>query len=201
MTKSTTNTITALEDKISQILHRTLDAALAWTSRVLSTQKKLDFRPKDDASTADLLALQTPTCLTLTTFLSKVHARATAALDGANLAAFATELAVNVRGLLLEHFRRFAVSLTGGLLVTKDVTTYVELMRAWPLDPPVAASLGVLSEIANLFVVGPEALRERLRGGAVAAAGVELPPHELRAYVLRREDSGSVGVQTVLNSI
>ena len=74
-----------------------------------------------------------------------------------------------------------------------------------------ASGLAVLNEVANLFVVGPEALRERLRGGGVVGAaaaaaagtagGVELLPEELRAYVLRREDAGSVGVQTVLNSM
>jgi exocyst complex component 5 len=202
MSKTTASAITSLEEKTSLILHRTLDAALAWTSKLLSNQRKTDFRPRDDSSAVDLLALQTPTCLSLLNFLSKFYTRVSAALDGPNLSSFVTELAIHVRTLLLEHFKRFNVSPAGGLLVTKDVTKYVELMRSWPLEPGLAAGLSVLTEVANLFVVGPEALRERLRGGVMtAAAGVELQSHDLRAYVLKREDSSSVGVQAVLNSM
>lgn len=82
----------------------------------------------------------------------------------------------------------------------------------------------VLSEIATLFVVGPEALRERLRdngdaaatgivgkggkkGASGAGAGSARPGkkgssfglvRDVRPYLLRREDVGSVGMQSVL---
>jgi hypothetical protein len=55
----------------------------------------------------------------------------------------------------------------------------------------------VLVEVANLFVIGPEALRERLKGGARSQEEV----NELRKYVERREDVGSVGVQAVLSAL
>jgi exocyst complex component 5 len=60
-----------------------------------------------------------------------------------------------------------------------------------------------MTEIANIFVIGPEALRDRLRniggGGPGGLQGVDKA--DLRPYVLRREDSGSVGVQAVLNAL
>jgi hypothetical protein len=79
--------------------------------------------------------------------------------------------------------------------------------------------LDVLLEVGSLFVVGPEALREKLRGGQAsgttggngsgsrtAAAettkgSVGLSVQEVRAYVLRREDSNSLAMQSVLNSL
>ncbi|KAJ9669288.1 Exocyst complex component 5 [Coniosporium apollinis] len=191
--KAVTLTLATLESKISTILHRTLDAALAWVSRLLAAQKKSDFRPRDD----DLIALgtETPTALSVSAFLARVAGTASSALSGQNLVLFLTELASGLRMALLEHFRRFSVSLAGGLVVSKDVTKYVELVRGWPVSEEFGREGGmeVLVEVANLFVIGPEALRERLRN---AREG-----RELRSYVLRREDAGSVGVQAVLSSL
>jgi hypothetical protein len=193
--KATTNALATLEAKISTIINRTLDAALAWVTRCLATQKKTDFRPKDDDDLAAALGTETAACNAVTTFLARVATQAAAALDGRNLSLFLAELARGLRSAVLEHLRKFIVSLAGGLVVSKDMTKYVDLIRPWPtgeeLEP---GAMDVLVEVANLFVIGPEALRERLRGGGQEAV-------ELRQYVMRREDVGSVGVQAVLNAL
>ncbi|KAF2498873.1 exocyst complex component Sec10 [Lophium mytilinum] len=193
--KATTNSLATLEAKISTIINRTLDAALAWVTRCLAQQKKTDFRPKDDDDALTSLSTETPACKTVTTFLSRVATQATASLDGRNLALFLAELAKGLRSAVLEHLRKFSVSLAGGLVVSKDMNGYVDLVRGWPtgeeLEP---GAMDVLVEVANLFVIGPEALRERLRGGGHEAM-------ELRQYVMRREDVGSVGVQAVLTAL
>lgn len=126
-----------------------------------------------------------------------VARQAASALDGKNLSAFLTEVASGVRSLLLEHFRKFTVSLEGGLIVSRDATKYVELVRSWPLQDGFDEDGGmdIVVEVANLFVVGPEALREKLRNVSPAEAA------EFRAYVARREDSSSVGVQSVLSAL
>ncbi len=85
-------------------------------------------------------------------------------------------------------------------MVTKDITKYTELLKTFPLAPSFLPSLAVLAEIGNLFVIGPEALRERVRGGGRGEHG-GWERSDLRPYVLRREDVGSVGVQSVLNSM
>ena len=117
-----------------------------------------------------------------------------------NLVAFLTELALGIRTLLLEHFKKFQVSAVGGILVTKDISKYLELLRSWELEPSFQSSLEVLTEIGNLFVIGPEALKERLRGKA-GAIGRLWEPGDLRPYVLRRDDVGSVGVQAALSAL
>ena len=84
-------------------------------------------------------------------------------------------------------------------MVTKDISKYNELLRNWDLDPSFSPSFEVLTEIGNLFVIGPEALKERLRGkGAMGAAWDR---SDMRPYVLRREDASSVGVQSVLSAL
>jgi hypothetical protein len=198
--KSTTATLSTLEAKVSGVLHRTLDASHAWVARLLLNQKKTDFRPRDEDISLAIEALQTPTCLSVHTFLTKVFNLASPTLDGSNLSSFLAELASGLRSHLLEHLRKFTVSLTGGLIVSKDVTKYAELVRPWPLKGTVFQKEGgmdVLLEVANLFVISAEALRERLRGAGKSQDEVA----ELKKFVERREDVGSVGVQAVLSAI
>jgi exocyst complex component 5 len=201
--KRSTATLGGLEGKISNVLHRTLDVVLAWATKLLQNQKKTDFRPRDEDMATAIEALQTPTALSMFTFLARVADAAKLTLDGQNLSSFLAELATGLRAALLEHFKRFSVSLTGGLVVSKDVTKYTELVRPWPVQGTLFERTGgmeVLVEVANLFVIGPEALRERLKGGGAAGRSRE-ELLELRKYVEKREDSGSVGVQAVLSSL
>lgn len=138
--------------------------------------------------------------------------------SGTNLRQLLTEIALGVRSLLLEHFKRFSVNGPGGLLVTKDMTQYNDLLKSWDIDEQLKApsgALDVLLEVGSLFVVGSEALRERVRGGA--ASGTSGRPNngarghgespeglgvqEVRAYVSRREDSNTPAMQNVLNTL
>ncbi|KAK5131904.1 hypothetical protein LTR08_000492 [Meristemomyces frigidus] len=198
--KHTNSFVERMETKVDNVLQRTIDSTLAWSARLLSAQRKTDFRPRDD-TTLQLDQLQTQTCQALSTFLSRLHSRTASALSGRVLSSFNLELAIALRALLLQHFKSFTVSLTGALVVSKDITKYIELLRSWELPGSFDPSLEVMTEIANLFVIGPEALRDRLRGfgGAGGLQGVE--KGDLRPYVLKREDAGSVGVLAVLNAL
>ncbi|KKZ62998.1 hypothetical protein EMCG_02710 [[Emmonsia] crescens] len=232
MEKKAALTMNRIEDKINSIEQKTVDVTMSWVSRLLSSQKKNDFRPKEgaaDSGTAWLEMLQTPTCAGISTFLSRLHTTILTSLpaSGSNIKIFLTEIALGVRTLLLEHFKRFTVNGPGGLMVTKDMTCYVELLRSWDVDDAVkgvGGALDVLLEVGSLFVVGPEALRERVRAGttgtsgrgaggsgtsrtggsgsaAQGTAGAGLTVQEVRAYVMRREDSGTVGMQGVFNTL
>lgn len=130
---------------------------------------------------------------------------------------------MGTRSLLLEHFKRFAVNGPGGLMVTKDMTQYTNLLKSWDIDEHVkgpGGALDVLLEVGSLFVVGSEALRERVWSGAASSSSrpgnntgtssgrgaggggkVEagLSVQEVRAYVSRREDSNTAAMQNVLS--
>lgn len=126
-----------------------------------------------------------------------------------------TEIALGTQGLLLEHFKRFYVNGPGGLMVTKDMTQYAELFKSWDIDPAAkgpGGALDVLLEVGSLYVIGAEALRERIRGGSGAGGGrgpgaksgageAKLSVQEVRAYILRREDSNTLAMQQVLNAL
>lgn len=60
MEKRTSQATTRFEDKINAIEQKTIDATLAWVSRLLSGQKKNDFRPRESDNPSWLEMLQTP---------------------------------------------------------------------------------------------------------------------------------------------
>lgn len=185
-----------IETKTSNIIRSTMTVVLSWVTKLLASQKKLDFRPKD--SDLGLESLQTATCLSICNFLNRVTTLSSMAIDGQNLEIFSCELATSIRDLLFEHFKKFQVNATGGLMVTKDISNYVLALKGWPLNKETEASVEVLSEIGNLFIIGPEALRERSRNFQPGGVGKKLQKADFRAFVLKRDDSGSVGVQSVL---
>lgn len=181
-----------LESKLSNILNLTLTASLNWVSKCLQQQKKTDFRPKDD----DLMASsETQACRDVTQFLTRVATQATAALSGRNLSLFLAELARGMRSLVLAHLLRYTISQVGGLIVSKDMNHYVEVVRGWPTgDELEPGSIQVLTDVSTLFIIGPEALRDRLRGAGADA-------QELKMFIAKREDVNSVGVQSVLSGM
>lgn len=226
---TTSTTMNRMEEKVNSIVQRTIDVALAWVTKLLATQKKNDFRPRDDGPGSGggewLEMLQTPvcspspnpqkpdsmkaklippqqTCLSIFTFLTRLHNLVHSALTPSpNLIAFLTEIAIGLRTFLFEHFKKFQVNAAGALMITKDITKYIELLRGWELDPKFQPTFEVLTEIGNIFVIGPEALKERLRGKAGASVGGLWEKGDMRAYVLKRDDAGSVGIQSVLGAL
>ncbi|POR35626.1 Exocyst complex component sec10 [Tolypocladium paradoxum] len=186
----------SIEKKTNAVMKISIDVITNWTSKSLGGQKRQDFRPKD----AELESLQTPTCLGICTFLSRASKHAGKAIDGQNAEKFFSELGLAIHQLLFDHFKKFQVNATGGLMVTQDIAKYVATMRDWPLSKDVAVAVELLTELGSLFIVGPEALREKSRALAPGQTGArgKLSKGDFRAFVQRRDDSGTVGIQSVL---
>ncbi|RKF55343.1 Exocyst complex component SEC10 [Erysiphe neolycopersici] len=198
MEAQTKTAIERIEEKISNIVKSTLTVATHWVIRLLANQKKLDFRPKD----TDLVeSLQTVTCLSISTFLIKLSNLISHTINGHNLEIFGSTLALSVRDLIFEHFKKFQVNATGGLFVAQDMSKYVSTLKIFPLSSEAKSSIEVLSEIGNLFIIGPEALREKSRSLQQPIGGKKLQKADFRAFVLKRDDSGSVGIQSVLSGL
>jgi hypothetical protein len=193
-----------IESKTNTVMKSTVTVVLNWITRVLATQKKLDFRPKDsdlDGSRGNsgyFEALATAPCLSICNFLTRVTSLSTLAIDGQNLEVFSCELAINVQDLLFEHFKKFQVNATGALMVTKDMSRYVTTLKELQLTKDVEMSIEVLSEIGNLFIMRPEALRERSRNLQPGGVGKKLQKADFRAFITKRDDYGSVAIQSVL---
>lgn len=188
-----------IESKTNLIVRSTITVVVNWVTKLLASQKKQDFRPKDSELDGGYLEmLQTATCLSICNFLQRVSTLAAQAIDGQNLEVFSSELATSIRDLLFEHFKKFQVNVTGALMVTKDVSKYVTTLKGWQLTKDGEASVEVLSEIGTLFIIGPEALRERSRNFVPGGAGKKLQKADFRQFILKRDDHGSVGIQSVL---
>ncbi|KAG9231612.1 exocyst complex component Sec10-like protein [Amylocarpus encephaloides] len=204
MEQQTKSAVERIESKTNNIVRSTITVILNWVTKLLAGQKKADFRPKDSELDGSrgvpgyLETLQTTTCASICTFLSRVATYSAQAIDGQNLEVFSCELALSVRDLLFEHFKKFQVNATGGLMVTKDMSKYVSTLKEWPLSKEAGGGVELLSEIGNLFIIGPEALRERSRNFQAGGAGKKLQKTDFRAFISRRDDSGSVGIQSVL---
>ena len=173
----------------------------------LAQQKKTDFLPRDELGAVE--SLQTPTCTTTCAFLTRAARLLAQAVDGRNLEVLSGALALAVRRLLLDHFRRFRVNATGGLMVTKDIAAYVAVLKdELALSKDVEAAVELLTEIGYLFIPGPEALRERPRNLAAAtgagpggAAPKKLGKADFKAFVQMRDDARSAGVQSVVSGL
>ncbi|KKA31151.1 hypothetical protein TD95_004865 [Thielaviopsis punctulata] len=191
------NNISVLEKKANDVLKATVDVIANWVAKSLNTQKKLDFRPRDGD---DFDSLQTPACQSICTFLARVRQAAERAIDGPNLEHFSCESAMAVCRLLFEHFKKFQVNATGGLMVTQDIAKYMGTVKTWALTRDVESLVEMLAEVGSLFIVGPEALREKTRTLATGPGGLgkRLTKTDFKAFVQRRDDSGSAGIQGVL---
>ena len=149
---------------------------------------------------------QTQTCSDVCRFLSTFQNQAEQSFDGANLRLLLSEVAVGVRGQLLEHFKKYQVSEVGGVVLARDMSRYVDLLKSWKLSEGEdgqgwRVGLEVMTELASVFVLKPEALKERIRGegGGIGLRGVR--KEDLRPYLIRRDDYDGVGMQSLLSSL
>ena len=202
MEKATRQAIARMEDTINSILQSTIDAVLAWTSRVLTAQQRTDFRPRPEQETDAMNRAQTNTCSEVCRFLNAFQAQADQSLSGSNLNILLQEVAVQFRSQLLDHFKKWQVSEVGGVVLARDMSRYVDLLKSWKIDDAgFGQGLEVLTELASLFVLKPEALKERMRGTGADRGLAGVGKENLRPYLLRRDDYDSVGMLTLMNSL
>lgn len=231
MEKSLRTAIARMEDTVNSIMQATVDAVLNYVSRTLSTQRRTDFKPTADMETYAMNQAMTGTCEAVTKFLGGFAREATESFDGSNLNVLLAEVGVGVRGALVEHLRKWSVSEVGGVVLARDVSRYVDLLRGWKIKDSTSfsantsvsggtanaatssssssssagagqfhfdASLELLTELASLFVLKPEALRERVRGGGVLGG---VGKENLRAYLVKREDYDGVAMGSLMRSL
>ncbi|KAI8368784.1 exocyst complex component Sec10-like protein [Blakeslea trispora] len=179
---SVKNTFMAtLERKVNVLLQRSIDGITFWLTEILSRQKKNDFRPKDEEGA--MMSMGTTPCMQSIEFVTRIYRAAASSLQGKNFEAFLRRVGNGFHAMLLEHFKRFYVSPTGGLLVTKDIAKYQELIRMFKI-PALDERFEMLRQLGNIFVVKPEILKSILSEGYLA----RLDPSVLYPYLEKRVD-------------
>ncbi|WFD39608.1 Exocyst complex component 5 [Malassezia japonica] len=170
-----------VEGKCEALLQKFTDNILAFLAARLATQKKTDYAPKND----DVMfaRLNTDPCLAIVEALESLHAAALTFLPERTRESLLTEIGVGFHALLLEHLKKYTVSATGGLMLTKDLAMYQDICCKFEV-PIVTDRFEMLRQLGNLFIVQPSVLKSYMREGHLA----RIDEHLLRPYLLRRED-------------
>ncbi|GAA6029940.1 hypothetical protein JCM8097_009179 [Rhodosporidiobolus ruineniae] len=170
-----------IEGKVNAIVQRSTDAIISYLSLQLAKQKKLDFKPKNDD--VAFSRLNTEPALLACQFLGRVREAVTGALSGRNAEVFLTEVGVTFHTLLLEHLKKFTVSATGGLMLTKDLALYQDTMSSFGI-PALNDRFEMLRQLGNVFIVQPDILKSYLNEAYLARIENRL----LRPFIMMRSD-------------
>ncbi|MCO5590018.1 hypothetical protein L7F22_043987 [Adiantum nelumboides] len=171
-----------VERKCDSIVQKVTDNIVGYLSGRLSTQKKNDFTPKNDELAFS--RINTDPCLAIVDALEKVDNGAKNYLGpGKNCEAFLTEIGVAFHGLLLDHLRKYVISGSGGIILTKDLAMYQDAVNAFGVSALVDR-FEMLRQLGNLFIVQPGVLKSYMRESHLS----KVEERYLRPYLLKRAD-------------
>ncbi|RXK37429.1 exocyst complex component protein [Tremella mesenterica] len=170
-----------MEGKVNAVIQRGLDLILGWISQLLTKQKKNDYKPKNDE--LSFARTTTEPCELICEFLGTVKEVVDEGLSGKNAEVFLTELGVAFHSLLLDHYKKFPVNPTGGLMLTKDLATYQETVASFAV-PAINDRFDMLRQLGNSFIVQPHVLKSYMTESHLGRIELSL----LRPYLQQRSD-------------
>jgi len=160
---------------------------LSSTERILSEQKKKDFKIKEDIEYDNN---PTKTCDHLVKFVKVHYDIIVSTLDGRNVENFLEEWGLKFQSLLLNHFKKFKVSKgLGGLKLMRDLAEYKDLIQIFDI-PQVNDAFELLGEISKVHLVAPENLKTVIEEGPLS----RMDKNEVMNYVRLRSDYKSTWV-------
>lgn len=172
----TNNFVARCEKSLNIILFETNTLIAQRTVNILSKQRKKDF-------ICDVIEEDTEACELLSSFMTEVHQQFTKMLDGPNLTTILIKVGMQFLSQLLDHYKKFTVNSTGGIVLTKDVIRYQSVIDEWGI-PELSESFQLLREIGNLFTVQSELINSLVSEGQLA----NLKQFTVRQYVSKRAD-------------
>ncbi|ODO08976.1 hypothetical protein I350_02568 [Cryptococcus amylolentus CBS 6273] len=173
--------VVRLEGKVNEVVQKGVDLILGHLAHILTKQKKNDYKPKnDDISFARTI---TEPCELAVEFLGEVRDAVRGCLTGGNAEGFLVEVGVGFHALLLDHYRKFPVNPTGGLMLTKDLASYQDIIATFSI-PALNERFDMLRQLGNSFIVQPNVLKTYLTEGHLGKIERGL----LRPYLMQRSD-------------
>jgi restriction endonuclease Mrr len=179
MTNLTNAYIKRCEASLNIILNETLDMISTRIAYLLSKQKKKDFL-------TDVIGEDTEACESVSEFLDNIHLQLRHSLNSTNLNSVLIKIGMNLLNQLLEHYKKFVVDSTGGIVLTKDVIRYQSSIDKWHIEE-LSENFLLLKEIANLFTVQADLINSLVTEGQLA----QLKPYTIKQYVSKRGDFNS----------
>ena len=108
--------VESVEIRVGTILGKHIELLLNHLSILLSKQKKNDFKPKDDVAEIFTGTTVADSCIA---FLKKIYGVVGVTLDEENRQMYMSEVGNAFHSLLLEHYKKFGVNTSGGVILTK----------------------------------------------------------------------------------
>lgn len=177
MINLTNSYIQRCELAINIILNDTVQLTSDKLGYYLSKQKKKDFLADNIAE------YDTEACDMVSEFMTYIYDTLQKSLDNNNLLNVLNKVGSQFLHLLLEHFKKFTVNSTGGIILTRDVIRYQSVIDNWEI-PELSENFQILKEIGNLFTVHPNLINSLVAEGQLA----NLKPFTIRQYISKRTD-------------
>ncbi|WWC59401.1 uncharacterized protein I303_101956 [Kwoniella dejecticola CBS 10117] len=173
--------VVRMEGKINTVIQKALDGIVSHLSYLLTKQKKNDYKPKNDE--LSFARTNTEPCELCTEFLVTIKETVVEGLSGKNAEAFLTEVGVAFHSLLLDHYKKFPVNPTGGLMLTKDLASYQEAMSSYGIQA-INDRFDMLRQLGNSFIVQPNVLKSYMAENHLGRIELRL----LKPYLAQRSD-------------
>ncbi|CAL9732769.1 exocyst complex component Sec10p [Monosporozyma unispora] len=157
----------------------------------LSKQTKKDFIPK----TQDMIDQDTLPATETVNLLNIIYSQSSESLKTKNLNNFLTKVGSILYDLLLSHYSKFSVNSMGGIIVTKDIIGYLNVIEVWNI-PSLLDKFSTLRELANLFTVKPDLLESLTAEGHLTDVDSSI----INAYIANRQDFASDGFITAVKN-
>lgn len=181
------------EIAINIIMSKLVDVIAKCFSTSLVKQTKKDFIPK----TQDLIDHDTVPAIEIVNLLNKIYSQANRFLKPKNLNTFLIKIGEILYNMLLIHYSKFPVNSIGGIIVTKDIIGYLNVIELWNIQYLVH-KFSTLRELANLFTVKSDLLESLTMEGHL----LDVDSKIINAYIANRQDSISDNfISTVKNNI
>ncbi|WWD00439.1 hypothetical protein V866_007352 [Kwoniella sp. B9012] len=173
--------VVRMEGKINNVIQKALDGIVSHLSYLLTKQKKNDYKPKNDE--LSFARTNTEPCELCCEFLVTIKDTVNEGLSGKNAQAFLTEVGVAFHSLLLDHYKKFPVNPTGGLMLTKDLASYQEAMSSYGIQA-INDRFDMLRQLGNSFIVQPNVLKSYMTESHLGRIELRL----LKPYLQQRSD-------------
>lgn len=175
----TNSFIQRCETSLNLILETVVEIFTERSTYLLLRQKKKDFL----CDTIDDVQDYTEVCEALSDFLIHSHSLFKANTNNDNLVNVLVKIGMITLNLLLDHFKKFSVNSTGGIVLTQDVIRYQSVIDSWDI-PELSERFQILREISNLFTVQPNLINSLITEGHLASLKV----FTVRQYICKRSD-------------
>lgn len=179
MISLTNNFVQKCESSLNLILECVMSLLSDRIGHLLSSQKKKDFLCDTIDSNQDF----TDTCDSISDLLIHIQSIFKLHLTKDNYTNALIKIGMITLNLLLDHFKKFLVNTTGGIVLTQDVIRYQSVIDSWEI-PELSERFQLLREISNLFTVQPNLINSLIVEGHLAGLKIST----VRQYISKRTD-------------